>query len=260
MVKKLLNALFTPPAKIASSRSPQSSKLQLPKHPDTTIKLIRTNRKKTIAFQIINNQIRVTAPKRLALYRIQQLLIKRSKWISQQLQQQASQPKIDPKQYVDGTQISYLGKRYRLNIITSSTKGSRARLKAGQLIVELSNAQESSDATKTVVGQWYQQRAEERLPKIVAKLSKEIGVDYGDIEIRYFKSRWGSCRADGRLQFNWRLMMAPPQIIEYVVVHELCHRIHLNHSRMFWREVEQQMSDYKQNRKWLKARGHLLAL
>ena len=127
-------------------------------------------------------------------------------------------------------------------------------------MVELPDSQQNHESVKAALGQWYQLRAEQRLPKIVQQLSQKIGVDYGDIEIRHFKSRWGSCRADGRLQFNWRLMMAPSKVIEYVVVHELCHRLHLNHSPAFWNEVERHMPEFQHHRKWLKTDGHLLTL
>ncbi|MDH3354108.1 MAG: M48 family metallopeptidase [Chromatiales bacterium] len=260
MVKRLFNKLFSTHTQIGSSDSSQSFKLQLSEHSNISIKLIRTRRKKSIAFRISNNQIKIFAPKRLALYRIQKLLEKRSEWISQQLEYQASLVKALPKQYVSGELIRYLGRRYRINISSSTEQKQTTLLKAGQLMIALPDSHKSQDNVKEALGQWYQQRAEKRLPEIVSKLSKEIGVDYGDIEIRHFKSRWGSCRADGRLQFNWRIMMAPSQVIEYVAVHELCHRIHLNHSTLFWDTVERQMPKYRAHRKWLKEHGYLLTL
>ena len=266
MVKRLLNALFAP--RMALGTAPvhsRSTSLQLPEHPNTRIELKRTHRKKTVAFRVSNNQIQITAPKRLALYRIQQLLLRRSDWIGQQLEFQATLP-AEPvelvRQYIDGEQINYLGRRYRLAISTSDNRAHSAKLYAGQLQVTLANRHQNQtqDQIRRTIGQWYQQRAEERLPEIVAQIASMIGVNYGAIEIRHFKSRWGSCRADGRLQFNWRLMMASSKVIEYVVIHELCHRIHLNHSRAFWYEVERHLPDFRQHRRWLKENGHLLTL
>ncbi|MCW8983350.1 MAG: M48 family metallopeptidase, partial [Gammaproteobacteria bacterium] len=254
MVKRLLNALLFPPIKIGSTGPSERTKLHLPEHPDTPIELKRTQRKKTIAFRVANNCIKVMAPKRLALYRIQQLLNKRSEWIGRQLEYQASLPE-DPvystPQYFDGAQIKYLGKKYHLALSHTPKTKQGIKFHSGRLRVNLPIKRQSHEAIKNLLSSWYQQRAEERLPTLVEQLSKKIGVSYGDIQIRHFKSRWGSCRADGRLQFNWRLMMAPSSIIEYVVVHELCHRLHLNHSPKFWHEVEKQMPDYRQHRKWL---------
>ena len=82
-----------------------------------------------------------------------------------------------------------------------------------------------------------------------------VGVDYGRITIRSQRSRWGSCSGKGNLNFNCLLMLAPPEVRDYVVVHELCHRKEMNHSARFWAEVERVLPDYRIHRKWLKEHG-----
>lgn len=96
------------------------------------------------------------------------------------------------------------------------------------------------------------------IPERVAHFARIIGVDYGRITIRNQKTRWGSCSSKGNLNFNCLLMMTPPEVIDYVVVHELCHRKEMNHSKAFWNEVEKVMPDYKAYIKWLKEEGHFL--
>ncbi len=91
-----------------------------------------------------------------------------------------------------------------------------------------------------------------------AHFAPEIGVDYGRITIRSQKTRWGSCSSKGNLNFNCLLMLAPPEVLDYVVVHELCHRKEMNHSGKFWAEVEKVLPDYRARRKWLKENGSLL--
>lgn len=99
------------------------------------------------------------------------------------------------------------------------------------------------------------QRAAEYIPEKTALYASLIGVNYGRITIRNQKSRWGSCSSKGNLNFNCLLMLTPPEIIDYVIVHELCHRREMNHSPLFWHEVEKILPDYKRRRKWLKDNG-----
>lgn len=93
------------------------------------------------------------------------------------------------------------------------------------------------------------------IPERVRFYADKIGVSYGRITIRNQKSRWGSCSSRGNLNFNCLLMLTPPEIIDYVVVHELCHRLEMNHSKRFWAEVEKVLPDYRKREKWLKNEG-----
>ena len=99
------------------------------------------------------------------------------------------------------------------------------------------------------------EKALEYIPKRVSYFAKQIGVTYGKITIRNQKTRWGSCSSKGNLNFNCLLMLTPPEVIDYVVVHELCHRKEMNHSGAFWAEVEKVIPDYKEQVKWLKENG-----
>ena len=93
------------------------------------------------------------------------------------------------------------------------------------------------------------------IPTRVEYFARIIGVTYGNITIRNQKTRWGSCSSKGNLNFNCLLMLAPPEVLDYVVVHELCHRKQMNHSKAFWTEVEKVFPDYKESIKWLKEEG-----
>ena len=97
--------------------------------------------------------------------------------------------------------------------------------------------------------------AADYIPGRAAFYARRIGVNYGGITIRNQRSRWGSCSSKGNLNFNCLLMLTPPEVIDYVVVHELCHRLEMNHSKYFWEEVERVLPDYKKCEKWLKANG-----
>lgn len=96
------------------------------------------------------------------------------------------------------------------------------------------------------------------IPKRVEYFAEIVGVNYGRITIRNQKTRWGSCSGKGNLNFNCFLMLAPTEVIDYVVVHELCHRKEMNHSKNFWSEVEKVLPEYKKSEMWLKNEGSLI--
>ena len=98
-------------------------------------------------------------------------------------------------------------------------------------------------------------KALQHIPKRVSYFAKQIDVTYGKITIRNQKTRWGSCSSKGNLNFNCLLMLMPPEVIDYVVVHELCHRNQMNHSKAFWKEVEKILPNYKDSVGWLKKEG-----
>ena len=108
-----------------------------------------------------------------------------------------------------------------------------------------------SDADKQLLAD----QAKKIIPAKVAHYSELIGVDFGRITIRAQKTRWGSCSTKGNLNFNCLLLRAPEEILDYVIVHELCHRKEMNHSKAFWAEVAKVCPDYKKHRKWLKDHG-----
>ena len=122
------------------------------------------------------------------------------------------------------------------------------------------NMQEQS-AVEKLTTQEIQQLADQALkviPERVAYYAPKVGVTYGNITIRNQKSRWGSCSAKGNLNFNCLLMLAPPEVIDSVVVHELCHRKEMNHSKKFYDEVLRVFPDYQKGNQWLKEHGSQL--
>ena len=117
-----------------------------------------------------------------------------------------------------------------------------------------------TDTQRAALTQRYIAAAREYFPKRAAHFQQFTGGTYSRITIRDQKTRWGSCSARGTLSFNWRLMLAPPAILDYVVVHELCHLTHMDHSPAFWQAVEAVCPDYRDSRRWLKEHGQELVL
>lgn len=117
------------------------------------------------------------------------------------------------------------------------------------------------EAVETLTMQELQQlkkRAKELIAGRVAYYAEQVGVSYGNITIRAQRTLWGSCSRQGNLNFNCLLLLAPQEVLDYVVVHELCHRREMNHSERFWNEVERVLPDYRERRKWLKDHGAAL--
>lgn len=104
----------------------------------------------------------------------------------------------------------------------------------------------------------YRKEARRRITERAAYFAEKMGVDYGRIAIKAAKTRWGSCSARGNLNFHWKLILMPPAILDYVVVHELAHRIEMNHSPRFWAQVERILPDYRERRRWIKENGGLI--
>ena len=107
---------------------------------------------------------------------------------------------------------------------------------------------------------WYRHHAESKLQAKVARYSSIVGVEVVSVGVKSFKSRWGSCSAKGRIDFNWKIIMAPNRMVDYVVAHELCHLKHHDHSNKFWKEVERVIPDYLDCKQWLKTNAEKLRL
>jgi predicted metal-dependent hydrolase len=131
-----------------------------------------------------------------------------------------------------------------------ATRPARAELCAGELLVRGDEA----EATRAVE-RWYRGIARERIATVAAAESGRLGVSAGRLTIRDQRTRWGSCSARGTLSFSWRLVVCPHDVLRYVVVHELCHLVELNHSRAFWRLLDEALPGWRQPADWLRDHG-----
>jgi predicted metal-dependent hydrolase len=224
---------------------------------DFTVKIVRTERKKTIAFKVSDGSASVVVPKNLSYQDVVSLVKKKQRWIKEKLNIQQSLPELKIRNFIPGEYFDFLGQSCPLNI----EKASQPHLIFQDEIFtayvrnpEVDNAR----VIKSLFKKWYQGQAEKILLDKTELYAKIIGVNPGRISFKSFKSRWGSCSINGDLQYNWRIVMAPEEIINYLVVHELCHILHHNHSSVYWRTVARFYPEYKQSRAWLKINGRLL--
>ena len=147
----------------------------------------------------------------------------------------------------------YLGNEYPLEIV----KGLRTSL----LLEGSFKLAESAQGEAAVEFEcWYRNQARQILTERVNAYASQHNLQYKGIKITSARTRWGSCSPTGSLNFSWRLVLAPMDVVDYVVVHELAHTVFHNHSKRFWKKVEQILPDYKERRKWLRKYGLQLTL
>ncbi len=223
---------------------------------DFEVEVNRADRKKSASIEVDNNRVIVTVPRSVADSRIQELVKKRSAWIKTKLKESALRPLPKPKEFVSGETFPYLGKNYRLKVQIGSTAS--VGIYKGYLVVTLPNEVPDQDKkVRLLLEKWYRSHAEKHLKEKTDRFSKVVGVSPKSVSVRSYKSRWGSCSSNGELTYNWRIILAPHRIVDYVVVHELCHLLEHNHSPRYWNHVEYHVPDWRECREWLKSRNLL---
>ena len=145
-------------------------------------------------------------------------------------------------------------------ITTTSTEPGRvrARMRKGRLLVGEVPADDSRDGAIRAVERWYRREARRLVTDSVEREAARLKLEYQAIAVRDQRTRWGSCSRHGALSFNWRLAIAPRAVREYVVVHELCHLRELNHSKAFWRLLDEALPGWREHRLWLREHGREL--
>ncbi len=217
-------------------------------------RIIRSKRRSIALIIERDGSLVVRAPLQTSDETIRHLVESKADWI-RATQEKARRlgPAPVRKKFVEGEEFWYLGHAYPLEIV----KGRKTAL-------HLDDSFKMSPATRPIARlefeNWFKKQARAIIPGRVSKLAAQHGFEFQRIRITSARTRWGSCSSRGTLSFTWRLVMAPEDMIDYVIVHELVHlRIH-NHSREFWMQVGLLMPDYKEKRLWLKKNASFLTL
>ncbi len=175
----------------------------------------------------------------------------RADWISSRLRHLP-----DPDQFGEGQVISFRGQPCR---ITCAGTGRLARLLPGDSDGIMALSLPGDEATLSFrVERFLRKEAKAELVNAVGRFTRQLQVAHAGISVKDTRSRWGSCTSDGRLSFSWRLILAPPPVLDYVAAHECAHLIEMNHSARFWTLVETCCPDWKTQRNWLRAHGPAL--
>lgn len=159
-----------------------------------------------------------------------------------------------PKKFIDGEGFYYLGKSYRLLLVDEPVVGNSnapLRLEGGWFLLRRS---ESQHAEQHFVN-WYLRHARAWISNRIELYANRVGVQPQGIDVRRLGFRWGSCTPSGRVNFHWRTILLPPEIIDYIIVHELVHLREPTHSALYWRRVERVIPDYLIRKKWLSENG-----
>ena len=219
------------------------------------VEVVRSIRR-TAALHIIGSDLQVRVPEYVGDERVAAFLQKKRPWIRSKVAEIQLLPPHRTKELVSGESFPYLGRHYRLKI----QEGHQVvvSLSGGYLKATIRPTEQDEHRTLKIqqyLQNWYRNKAQERLKEKTDRYAKQIGVSPAAVSVRNFKSRWGSCDKKGQVVFNWNIIKAPHSVVDYVVVHELCHLIHPNHSKEFWQVVSRFDSNYLEHRQWLKIKG-----
>jgi hypothetical protein len=215
-------------------------------------RIIRS-RRRTIALQICHDAtLVVRAPFHVSERDIRRLVYDKRVWIDKKLTQQKRYT-VPRKEFVDGEELLYLGAPYPLHIVEEPGVPL-----AFENAFFLSRAHHRKARDAFV--RWYKERARAKIGERVKLYSAMAGLAYSKINITSAQCRWGSCSRGGTLNFSWRLIMAPLNVIDYVVAHEVAHLAIKNHSRQFWNRVAVLFPEHTRCGQWLKENGHLMVV
>jgi predicted metal-dependent hydrolase len=229
------------------------------------VTIIRSTRRKTAAIKVDLSGVTVRVPQSLAQRRIRALVAEKRDWVERKLEvseqkRRAIAAHEERSEHLDnGSLILIQGRHISLDLREDQQMS--VAEEAGQLIVRGPDAMSGEpEQRRALVEQWLYARAVEELHFCVNVYKQKVGASPSTLQIKDYRARWGSCKPDGSIQLNWRLIHAPMHIMDYVVVHELCHLLEMNHSPRFWSEVERVDPQYRIKRQWLKDNGWRLTL
>lgn len=215
--------------------------------------IIRSKRKTMALIIKPDGSLVVRAPLQTADGVIMKFIRNNRSWIERKQAEARAARSLEPKQYCAGELFLYLGNPYPLEIVRGQKK---------PLLLEASFqlAEAAHPEAALAFERWYRSQAKRILTERVNVFASQYDLHFKGIKITSARTRWGSCSANGSLNFSWRLILAPMEAVDYVVVHELVHTVYHNHSKRFWKKVEEILPDYRERRKWLRNNGQRLSL
>ena len=214
------------------------------------VKIIRTfNRKKTLTLRVKNSQAEILCPYYTSSNYLKNLIEKKKNWIRKNKKNNSRN--LSEIDQISKGYIRYKGEK--LSLIYEKAKADRVLLQDKNLRVFHSD--ESLEKKKRIIILWLKYESQKFLNERLLFLSKKININFNSLKIRSYRARWGSCNEKGDISLNWKLIMLPESVIDYVLIHELAHVTIPNHSKYFWSLVEKKYPNYKEKKKWLREKG-----
>ncbi len=214
------------------------------------IVIVRSKRKTVSIFIERDGSVSARVPENLTEDDIEQVLKSKEYQIHKNLAEwtQLNEKRII-REYVNGQSFLYLGRNYRLNFVDEDIP--KLIFRNGKLLL----SKHLKDKAKELFIDFYKEKLNEKLQPILERYKNQLGVIPNEIKVMELQNRWASCSSKGNVNFHWKCGMAPIDVLNYIVVHELVHLIHTNHTTAFWNEVDKVMPNYQKHIEWLKVNG-----
>ena len=222
----------------------------MPKYKDITYILQKNDRKTGSIYVERDGRITVLVPKRTSNAEVEEILEQKRKWIYTSLAEweDLNAARV-AREFVNGEGFLYLGRSYRLRLVDEQDEP--LALKQGYFCLCRAKNGKPENAFKN----FYRDKGLAKIQERIGKYQAKMGVQIENVRVIELQNRWASCSKHGNLNFHWKCVMAPLTILDYIIVHELAHLIHSNHSPAFWGEVEKVIPDYRERKEWLRKNG-----
>lgn len=246
-----------PPARIVSTEIAAEARLGF----DYILK--QSSRRKTLSLQVKAGCVEVAAPEKMPATQAHAFVEEKQQWVLRKLEEQHQRLAEEASyEFVEGEHFPFMGETYSLVLGRAPLTQVHILRDRQVLYVLLGNRSRKPqhEQIKQALQQWYRDQAERILTEKTLALANRIGVTVAAIKLRQTRSKWGHCTRDGVIQYNWLIMQAPEPVIDYLVAHEVSHRVHLNHGKRFWNKVASVCPNYEQQRTWLREKSHRLGL
>lgn len=212
-------------------------------------------KRKSVGISVTHQGIKVAAPFYISKEKVSEVVQEKASWIIEKLNLLRDE-QSNEKKYEDGEKFLYLGTEYPITLIkTVGLKKAGVDFSEKGFIIKLPDhldVTEEKYQVKEALIQWYVERFKLILDERINFYAAKMNLRPARVTVKNQKSRWGSCSSKRNINMNWRIIMAPASVIDYIIVHELAHLKHMDHSRSFWQVVESVMPDFKLRQNWLK--------